>query len=391
MNFEDIPSPPTSEEITPAMCEICFSTSHKTEDCDIPREKELLKNMQWTENILNAGNLRTERVEQGEGVTVYRIRTVEGFPLGILEIADMPRALGPDVKTIAAFGMNSFRFEAPSGTTFITGAEGTPNIEDILAAGMDFLKEEHERELQEKEERMRQEFGRLESEGSQWHPWIPGYDRMNVGEQAEASGLTVDEMIERKNVDIDYGTIYGELGSDGSNLLWRLGRAWETEDPKAYEIESGIRQRIDPKYGAALDRIKAARPRMRELGEKMKQFELKKEERLLDLPREEIDFMKQAVDAMRQFEFFLPSDCRARFREWRERQAGLVKVRIPSMQADRDRLGLDSISNEELESQFLAEMDEIQQATFYELKAGLKEYWRIKNKVFEKSTKDAKR
>ena len=388
MSPEDPPKQPLLEEpAEPQMCEVCFSTSHRTEDCDVTREGVMLKNMQWAEESLNSGGLRSERITQSEGLTVYRIYDENGGVLGELEIADEPRALQPGgSKAGSPWGLLSFGFESPDGASYKTGPSGSPYIEDILSAGVGFLREQQERQAAERKMRVRDEFGKLELDGSRWRMSLPGYEHMSSGERAAVLGLTLEEFRESERTSMDLGAIWGELKTNATqNDLYRLWNAWREggENAAVAELEGRVRALLSPQYLSLLDRVKAAVPQEKNIEEKMEAHRLAGEAQFLGIPREDIDFVERTVDDARSLQFALKEDERARVREWWGRLAKPPEIHIPSFDEERKRLGLESVPDEALEQQLQEGMDDPKRAALQALKDRLARYRDIKQKVIE--------
>lgn len=131
------------------VCQICFSASHITENCDVAKEKEMLKSAGWARELLASHGVTALEVGKDEAETSFHLVDEDGSVLGELVVIDEVRMRGEDLKATASnagFWPSGFTllFTAPDGTVLKLATEKP--MDYVIADGVQFLRDARARE-----------------------------------------------------------------------------------------------------------------------------------------------------------------------------------------------------------------------------------------------------
>lgn len=360
---------PSPQDTGASMCEICFSTAHKTEDCDVAKEGEILKSSRWAEEMLLARGISAELTEKNQAETAYRLKDESGYDLGTLAITDEVRLRGDDAAPTgknAGFWSSEFTlmFKAPDGTTLKLGTERP--LDYVISDGLAFLKDAHARETGA--DRTPEA---LKSKQEQ--------ERADNAKTAERMGLEPEEleaMLSGRRSLNDFFARRGEPESrrEISNLMNRWeGRAWVgNEQPDSRylsdeEFEEKLFAGLPPDSRSQFsEEFRDTLPSYRRIAAKARDF---KERRLAaekGLSVEDWKFLDGAGKAFDRFALGLGSERRLSFpllfQGWRMR-------------------GLDDPTNKELEARLVKLLDQKEKDELEELKQKIPQYRDIEKKA----------
>ncbi|MDP2933085.1 MAG: hypothetical protein Q8N81_03045 [bacterium] len=352
----DIGSGSSSQDTGQEMCQICFSTSHSTPDCDVTKEGEMLKSANWAQEMLAARGVTALEVGKNEAETTFHLVDGEGTVLGELAITDELRLRGEDTAPTgknAGFWSSEFTlmFETPDGTTLKLGTERP--MDYVINDGLDFLKDAHARETGA--DRTPEALKRKEEQ-----------ERARNAKTAEQMGLTPDELEGMMSGRRSLNKFFEKRGKpkdrrDISNLMDRWeGRSYSgNEDPENRYLSDekfeehffgGLPEDARSQFG---DEFRDVLPEYRRVAAKARDF---KERRLAaekGLSVEDWKILDGTSKALDRFALGLGSDRRLSFpllfQGWRMR-------------------GLDDPTNKELEARLVKLLDQKERDELEELK-----------------------